>query len=56
VRACPSGALNMTANRLGDAFMPIVVSGLGTRAKLAPFRSKIEIVQSSFGFCCSMMR
>ena len=38
-------ALNMTANKLGDAFMPIVVSGFGTRAKLTPFWSKMEIVR-----------
>jgi hypothetical protein len=49
-------ALNITEKRLGAACRPIVVCGFGTRAKLTPCWSKIEIVHSSFGFCCSMMR
>ena len=56
VRSCPSGAVNMTANSVGDARAPIVVPGFGTRAKLMPFWSKMEIVQSSLSFCCSMIR
>ena len=35
--------------------MPTVSCGFGTRAKLIPSRSKIEIVQSWLGRCFSMM-
>ena len=43
------------ANSVGDARWPIVSCGLGTRAKLVPSPSKIEIVQSPPGRCFSMM-
>jgi hypothetical protein len=38
-----------------DARLPTVSCGFGTRAKLVPSPSKIEIVQSLLGRCCSIM-
>ena len=35
---------------------PTVCSGLGTRAKLTPLWSKIDMVQSALGCCWVMMR
>ncbi len=50
-----SGLRNISANSVGEARLPMVSCGLGTRAKLVPSPSKIEIVQSWFGRCFSMM-
>ena len=41
-----SGTLNISANSVGDARWPMVFSGFGTRAKLTPFWSKNDNVQS----------
>ena len=51
-----SGTLNISANSVGDARWPIVLSGFGRRAKLVPFWSKNENVQRSSGRCRSRMR
>src|SRR5271156_6952547 len=45
---------NISAYSDGEARMPTVACGFGTRAKLTPSRSKIEIVQCSLGRCCSI--
>src|SRR6187200_2195556 len=50
-----SGARNIAAYSVGEARLPTVSCGFGTRAKLMPSRSKIEIVQSWLGRCFSMM-
>jgi len=50
-----SGRLNISANRVGDARLPTVSCGFGTRAKLMPSESNIEIVQSGPGRCRSRM-
>ena len=50
-----SGLRNISANSVGEARLPMVSCGFGTRAKLVPSPSKIEIVQSWFGRCFSMM-
>ena len=50
-----SGLLNISAKSVGEARLPMVSCGLGTRAKLVPSPSKIEIVQSWFVRCFSMM-
>src|SRR6266550_6642349 len=55
VRRVASGSGNIWAYSVGDACLPTVTCGLGTRAKLVPSLSKIEIVQSSPGRCFSMM-
>ena len=55
VENVPSGLRNISACSVGEAFLPIVSCGLGTRAKLVPSASKIEIVQSWLGRCFSMM-
>ena len=46
---------NISAYSVGEARLPTVSCGFGTRAKLMPSPSKIEIVQSSLGRCFSMM-
>src|SRR5664279_2790129 len=50
-----SGLRNISAYKDGDARLPIVSCGFGTRAKLTPSPSKIEIVQSELGRCWLMM-
>ena len=50
-----SGARNISAYSVGEARLPIVSCGFGTRAKLMPSPSKIEMVQSSLGRCLLMM-
>ena len=50
-----SGLRNISAKSVGEARLPTVSCGFGIRAKLMPSPSKIEIVQSLFGRCLSMM-
>ena len=50
-----SGARNIPAYSKGAARLPTVSCGFGTRAKLMPSPSKIEMVQSALGRCFSMM-
>ena len=47
---------NSDGSSVDEADCPIVCSGLGTRAKLTPLRSKIDMVQSVLGCCWVMMR
>ena len=55
VSSFPSSCVSSTESNAGDPGLPMVCSGLGTRAMLTPLRSKIDIVQSSRGRCCWMM-
>lgn len=47
---------NISAYSDGEARLPMVACGFGTRATLMPSPSKIEIVQFSLGRCFSIIR